>query len=110
MSMASLCNVSITLLRPVVTLDAMGGEVRAYSAIAAAQARIIADKATEHDQLGRRSEIQRLQVLTASNIGARLGDVIQDAGGNKYQVVNTADMGACGKVYSIYVQLMTPVS
>ena len=110
MSMASLSNTTVTLLRASVTLDAMGGETRDYATAGTAQARILADKATEHDQLGRRAETGRVQILSATDLGARLGDVIQDAAGNKYQVANTVDMGACGRVFSIYATLIFPVS
>lgn len=112
MSVATLMNTWCTLATPAITLDEVGGEVRAYTVVATFRARVLEHRrSSEMEMMGRRSERSQAQVLCAADPGARLGDVVTDtANGRQYAVDNVIDEASQGQIFSIYCSRVEPAS
>ena len=112
MSMALLCNRTITLYRPTVTYDALGGEVRTMNVIFAdVGARVLqVPRGTTKDINMRLSVEISHQIIVYQNIGAHVDDMIQIDDGRQMLVVAQSDEGGCERVWSIDCLEINPES
>ena len=110
MSLATLCNTTLSLLRPTVTTDPVGGQIRTFATIAAAIPACVfqSPRGTDKDWDQRAAAQISHQVLLYQDIAARVGDVILVADGRKMQVILQGDQGGRGRVWSLDCREIVP--
>ncbi len=110
MSMATLCNTTISLLRPVITTDAVGGQIRTYNTLFAQIPACVFQSPRGQDKawdIRAAAEIQH-QVLLYQNLQAQVGDIVKTEDGRNLQVIMQSDQGARGRVWSLDCREIQP--
>lgn len=112
MSIEDMCQQTMTFKSCTVTSGSMGGESRTYASIsglASVPVSIQRGAGRLTDTFERRGIKQIHSIYSDTDLSAvSLGDIGVDGNGDKYIVQQNADMGAQGRAWSVYADLIPP--